>query len=270
MLWFHRLRNAVDYPLRQLVHWRRGGLRFRPEPKDDLWAHLPPDQASDAASREARLIDRYHLAAWREASTRHHWRLNLFYLELLERALTAAAATLPSPLTAVDIGPSHWFYVQGLHALLRWFQATAPRPLQLTAYEADPWRVYGDLRSRYDHALAHAAGLDGVAYRPTAFEPPDAGADLVLLLFPFVFPRDHLRWGLPQRLFDPLTLLRAAWSTVRPGGTLLIVNQGAAEHACQRERLAACDIPLTAALAHESPLFQHKLVRHALVARRES
>ncbi len=267
MDFFHTLRNAVDYPLRQLFRWRRRGLRFRNEPKDHLFDHLPPAQQLAAETIEARLRRTYHLAALREDSTRQNYRINLFYLELLERACDEAGVSLPDPVRAVDIGPSHWFYVQGLYALLRHYQSPADRAVDLTAYEADAWRVYRDLRSRLDHAVAHRRDLPA-RYLPEAFVPQPGGWDVVLLLFPFVFRRDHLRWGLPRRLFDPRRLLESAWASVAPGGALWIVNQGEAEHQAQRASLEALGIPVAAALAHESLLYHHDLVRHALVARR--
>ncbi|MBL8056826.1 MAG: hypothetical protein JNK29_09015, partial [Anaerolineales bacterium] len=199
-MFLHRFRNAVDYPLRELFRWRRPGLRLRNGPKHALFAHLPAEQRVQAEAAADRLLTHYPLRYLHDHSPADNYRENLFYLELLERALNAAHPALPDTLTAGDIGPSHWFYAQALYALWAGWDrpAAAPRAVTLTAFEADAFRVYGDLHSRWDHAQAHRQGLpdDRVRYEPRAFVPAPAAYDALTLLFPFVFESDHLQWGL--------------------------------------------------------------------------
>lgn len=266
-MFLHRLRNALDYPLRELFRWRRPGLRVRNEPKHALFARLPAEQRVQAEATADRFLAHYPLRYLHDHSRAADYRENLFYLELLERALNAARPVLPDPLTAADIGPSHWFYVQALHALwMAW--GGAQRGVTLTAYEADAFRVYADLYSRWDHAQANLAGLpaDRVRYEPRAFTRQPAAFDAVTMLFPFVFERDHLEWGLPGRLFQPADLLADAWASLKPGGVLIIINQGEAEHHAQRQSLEALAIPVAAAFRHDSLLFRYDLPRYGLVA----
>ena len=262
-----RLRNAIDYPLRQFFRWRRGGFVPRAGAKLDLFADLSPADQLDARNREARLFKQYHLAEFERVSSPGNYRENLFYVEMLEAALERGGAVLPDPLLAADIGPSHWFYIQGLAALLRWWNCPSGRSIQLEGFEADPYRVYADLRSRFDHAAGHLRGLDCAAYLPRAFTAQPGRFHLILMLFPFVFEKDHLEWGLPGSLFRPEALLSAAWDSLAPGGTLVIVNQGEAEHERQRERLLAAGITPAAAFRQDPLLYSYPYERFVLVAR---
>jgi hypothetical protein len=272
---FSALRNALDYPLRQYFHWRRRGLQFRNEAKDHLFAHLPPEARPLAEATAGRLLKAYHLQPLFYHSPAENYRENLFYLELLESALQRAQAALPPVINAADVGASKWFYVQALCALLKWWQPVtaealpeAGRTVTLSGFEADAYRVYVDFYSRYDHALAHVRGLENAHYVPHAFERQPGAFQFVTQLFPFIFLRDHLKWGLPRPLFAPERLLAEAWASVAPGGLLVIVNQGEAEHAAQRSLLQSVGIPIAAAYCHESLLFRYDLLRYVLVARR--
>lgn len=264
----HIIRNAIDYPLRRFFHWRRRGLRLFTEPKEGLFNPLPPEDRLRAERLASRLLIDYQLDYLYTHSRADNYRENLFYLELILRALDAADSPLPSPLAAADIGPSHWFYVHALHAALSRWRSDPPRSLWLTAYEADAYRVYGDLYSRFDHALAHMAGLENVNYLPHAFASQPNRFNVITLFFPFVFVRDHLEWGLPQSHFAPGQLLRDAWASLESGGLLIIVNQGEAEHNAQIELLRAASIAPLAAFRHDSLLYQYDLPRFVITARR--
>jgi hypothetical protein len=267
--------NALDYPLRQRFRWRRRGLQFKNESKDRLFKRLPAEAQTLAQTTANRLLESYHLQRLFYHSRAENYRENLFYLELLESALQRARATLPPVIHAADIGVSKWFYVQALCALLQWWQPVAGEPVPeegravtLSGFEADAYRVYADFYSRYDYALAHLRDLEAARYIPNRFERQPGAFQFVTLLFPFVFLRDHLKWGLPRSMFAPEHLLDEAWASVAPGGLLVIVNQGEAEHAAQRDRLQKAGIPVTVAFCHESLLFRYDLLRYVLVARR--
>lgn len=274
------LRNAIDYPLRQFFRWRRRGLRFKNEPKGKLFARLPDEARPLALATANRLLNEYHLQRLYHNSRVENYCENLYYLELLESALQRARVSLPSILLAADLGPSQWFYVQALYALLKWWrpvvapaeaEAALPaegRTLTLTGFEADAYRVYWDFYSRYDYALAHMRQLEGVQYQPQKFARQAGAFHFISMLFPFVFLEDHRKWGLPEPLFDPEQLLADAWASLAPGGLLVIVNQGEAEHEVERAMLQVAGIKPLAAFCHESLLFQYDLRRYVLVAQR--
>ena len=262
-----RLRNQVDFPLRRAIALRRRGLSFRNQPKGGLYDYLPAEQRKEALSLAARLRRDYHLDDFYAASTALNYRENLYYLHLLEQAFLRSDLELPAPVTVADIGPSHWFYVQALYAFLRWQRSPAGREVDLTAYEIDAYRVYTDLYSRYDHALAHMRSLPGTRYLAQAFTAQPGHFHLVLALFPFIFEGDHLEWGLPHALFAPRRLQQQAWDSLSPGGVLVIVNQGLEEHQAQQALLQEIDVQPVAAYQHVSTLYDYDLPRYVLVSR---
>lgn len=268
-LYLHSFRNILDYPLRQLFHWRRHGLRFINEPKENLFCHLAEPDRSQTQTIATRLLKEYHLEGLISSSSRDNYRENLYYLSMLESAFNAIIPQFPDCLVAADIGSSHWFYVQALFSALKWWQAPCGRKIILTGFEGDAYRVYSDFHSRYDHALAHIGGLADVAYKPIAFITQPATFDIITLFFPFIFLPDHLEWGLPSSLFDPLSLLKDAWLSLKPDGLLFITNQGETEQQKQLELLNQAHIPVTASFPFESMLYQYDIPRFITIARRD-
>jgi SAM-dependent methyltransferase len=264
------LRNVLDYPLRQRIRLRRPGLHFHNEGKDALFDDLSAHDSQQAEEVANHLRDIYHLEPLYANSSVTNYRENLYYLELLEKALESASPDWPLKVDAADIGPSSWFYVQAYYALLRWWKHETGREVHLTGFEIDAYRVYADFRSRYDHALAHLHDLPGVHYLAQPFERQPTKYDLITELFPFVFLPDHLNWGLPQTLFYPQKLLESAWQSLKPGGVLILINQGEEEHNAQVKMLKELDILPIAAFRHDSTLFHYDLPRFALVVRNGS
>ena len=258
---FGQLHNAIDYPLRQLFRWSRGGLRWRNESKAEVYAQNPA-----AATEAQRLLQSFDLAHFSRHSQARNYRENLYYLALIERALSRATTPSVGWTRVADIGASDWFYVHALYAFLR----RSHQAPTLIGYEADAYRVYNDLHSRQDYAQAHMRGLpdDRVVYEPRAFVAQPAALDLVTLFFPFVFERDHMAWGLPRGLFRPQSLLSAAWSSLQPGGALVIVNQGTDEHERQRAMCAEIGIDVIDGARFESPLFHYPIPRFFLCAQK--
>lgn len=259
------VRNAVEHPLRQLIRWQRGTPCFPNESKQGLFAHLPANEQKLADDIARLLYSDFHLQHSHGNSSANNYRLNLFYLEMLERALSEAGPKIPQTIHAADIGPSDWFYVQALYAALKWWNNPTGRNVRLTGYEADAYRVCANLFSRYDLARGYMTGLEEVRYIPCKFTRQPGEFDLITMFFPFVFLRDHLTWGLPLRRFNPVGLLRDAVASLKPGGVLVIVNQGKAEHLAQRDMLLAEDVQTAVAFQHPSCLYHYDIVRYVLV-----
>lgn len=267
--WLVDLRNRADYSLRQRIGWRRSGLRFKNQPKDGLFQRLPPPLRQKYENRATALEKTYLLTGLRENSSADNYLENLYYLDMLEKALEASGKALPGELSAADIGCSSWFYVRALAALLRRWESPAGRIITLEGFEADPYRVYADFHSRMDHAAAHLQGLEGAVYHPGPFTRQPERYHLITMLFPFVFIDDALRWGLPAALHRPEDLLAVASASLKPGGLLIVINQGAEEHARQRQMLEQAFLPVVAAYRHEPLFYSYETDRYVLVSARE-
>lgn len=257
-----RLRNSVDFPIRQAVRWRRRGCRLPGEPKDDLF---PPE----ALPEVERLVRSYHLEDWERQSGRTDFAASLFYLQMLERALRESGSRLPDgAVTALDAGCGDWFYVQGLYSLLRHYGTEQPRQVALDGVEVDAYQLYAGFYSRCDWALACAERCEGARYLPRDIRTYQRQVDVAFLLFPFLFARDLRRWGLPARYLRPAELLTHVWDLVKPGGLLLIANLGPAERAEQHRLLQEAGLQIVWWSVHVSPLFSYRQERYVTVVSR--
>lgn len=258
--------NRMDYALRQRFRWQRGVLKIINEPKVNLFAGLPPEQRQSAQTSAERMLHQYQLEQFYAHSRAENYRENLYYLALLEHSFEVAQIHLGEKISAGDIGVSSWFYVQALYAFLKWYDSPEGRLVNLTGYESDAYRVYADFRSRYDHAKTYIQGLPGVVYEPINFHPQVNHFDILFMLFPFVFLRDHLKWGLPKEQFNPVDLLTAAWLSLKDEGILFLVNQGIEEHQAQKDLFERAAIPIYTTFRFESPLYHYDLERYVIVA----
>ncbi|MEB3329427.1 MAG: hypothetical protein VKQ33_09375 [Candidatus Sericytochromatia bacterium] len=237
----------LDFPVRSRLRWRRGTPRLPHEPKAGLFT---PEGQAEAD----RLVGRYGLEAWAEASGRGAFECSLIYLQMLERAFEAGAVALPDRLEAVDIGPGDWFYVRAEHAFLTRWGTAEPRHVSLDGVELDAWRLYLDLRTRADWAGAYLGDLPDVRYLPADGITYNRPVDVALLFFPFLFMADHRAWGLPRKLLRPEALLAHLVGRLKPGGLLFIANQGSAERELQHRLLAASGLTVRWWDRYASPL----------------
>jgi hypothetical protein len=257
------LRNLVDYPLRRRLKVRRPVRNVTPAGLDDAL-----DVLQEEDQREARrLIWSYKLRELTDRGTRRDILENLFYLDMIVTALAGANVQLPAErVTAVDVGVGHWFYVHALFAVLREWRAPRTREVELLGFETDPYRVYDDGHSRSDWATWHLRGLPQALYVPEDARRWEIPADVAFMLFPFVFATDADKWGLPRTVFQPVDLLLHVWRGVKPGGALIVANQGRDEADEQKRLFAKAAIQPTWGIRVGSPFFRYKEPRFVYVA----
>ncbi|HEY3082365.1 MAG TPA: hypothetical protein VGM69_20965 [Chloroflexota bacterium] len=257
------LRNLVDYPLRSRLKIRRpvrsvaaAGLNGALDLLD------PPDR------REARrLIGHYGLEGIAARGTRRDVLENLFYLDLFRAAFGNGGVRLPrGRVEAVDAGVGHWFYLHALAGALRRWGTRGERELRLLGFEADPYRMYGDGHTRADWAAWHLQGVADALFVPEDVRRWRTTADVAFVLFPFVFVTDADRWGLPRTMFRPLDLLSHVWRGVRPGGALVVANQGRREADEQGRLFELAGIEPRWSARFASPFFRYREPRYVWVA----
>lgn len=223
--------NALSFGIRRTLRWSRGRPELWQEPKDNLFAYLPPAARASAEAREADLRARHGLEPLKALSTASLYRKNLYLIECLEKAAEGLAppGDPARPLRALDVGSQDWHYVFGLE---RWLRRPSGLPV-LTGIEMDGHGVYPDFHSRKDYAEAYAAqtGNPEVRYRVQDFlRSGDREQDLVTIFYPFVTRYAILLWGLPLHHFLPERMVEKAAEAIRPGGWLLVFNHTEEEH----------------------------------------
>lgn len=260
--WLHWLRNEMDFQIRNRIALRRGPLPLPGEEKDGLFP-------AEALPEVERLVATYGLERWQARSGRRDFAASLFYLQMLERALTEASVSLPDPLRVLDAGPGTWFYAPVLHGLLTRYGTRNPRQVALDGVELDAFALHAGFRSTHDLADAYIQGIDGVRYLPGDVRAYRQPVHLAVLLYPFLFATDLRGWGLPRRYLRPAETLGHAATLVEPGGWLLIANQGEEERREQHRLLAEAGLTVRCWFVHESALFRYRPERYVTVVETE-
>jgi len=260
---FWSFRNRIDFTLRNWVHWHRRGLTLEKRPTERVFKHLTAEQKEAAQKVEASLLRRYDLKDVAERGGSENYCINLYYLNLLETTFNQINYCMPDPIMAADIGCSSWFYVRALVAFLERWKSERRRQVQLIGYEVDAFQPYLNFYTRYDYALAYKAACLNADYVSAPFQCQPGRFDLIFQFFPFIFERNHLEWGLPGNLFSPLALLSAAWDSLKPGGVLLVTNQGIKEHEAQLNLFKQVGITADITLRVSSPVYHYKMDHYA-------
>lgn len=258
--------NAVKFRIRRLSKKQRGKRSEHRESKKDLFSHLDKSEQKKTLDYALELKEQFRLDSFWDKTSKDNLRFNLFYIEMFDKALTLSAPRLPEIIATADIGSSNWPYIQGLHSVIKWWRSSAGRQLQLTGFEQDPYRINPDYYSCLDHAQGHMDGLKDVRYIPKKFSAQTNQYHLVTIILPFVFLEDHLKWGLPSHSFKPNHLLKYAWKSLKPGGVLIIINQGREEHLAQRKIMLLEEIEPLVGFPHDSTFYAFDQIKHVLVS----
>lgn len=219
---------------------RKRGLREDP-------AALFGNLDAEALQRLQTLQQRYRLSDWPRLCVAMEYRENLTLLDLLDRHVPPPAAGA----RGLDVGCRNFSYLPALSAFSggRWDGS------ELDAH-ARYWN--GLTRRAYGEWMARQRA--GCRYLPGSVLHWRDRYDLIVWLLPFVVEEPLQWWGLPQRFFQPLVLLRHVHGLLQPGGTLLIVNQGEAEADVQQALLDHAGLQATALGELQSPFspFRHR------------
>lgn len=234
---FQRWRREFDWWAQNRLTWSPPAPAPRPFAADDL-AHM-----LDPIARQAmRTLQRNHdLTAWNGLLDRHGYHLNLYILDTCQRYFNAPAADGP----ALDIGCKDWDY---LPALAAW------RGTAWDGVEIDAHRRHVNLVTRRAYGERMAKAFPGSRYLPRPLQAIQQRYSLMTWFLPFVLPEPLRHWHLPERLFQPQTMLEHAWGLLLPGGCLFIINQGEEEAAAQAGLFSCLDLPAETLGEIESPL----------------
>jgi len=155
---------------------------------------------------------------------------NLYTTDILEKLLYKSQK---NEIKILDIGCKNWFYAKGEYNFFK----NLYEKIQLDGVEIDAHRLYSNFYSRYEVAKFYIKNLENVNYIAGNLLNIYEKYDFIIWFLPFVTINPHKYWGLPKKLFMPETLLKHAYSLLKPNSQMLIVNQGSNEAQIQKQML---------------------------------
>lgn len=245
---FQNIKNNIDFFLRQHLKLSRKNYFEENESKEGLFI------AREILEKEKYLYEKYNLDYLKKNSTRQNYLENLYTIDLLDRYFPPH----PQPLSHKERGGKNDFYLNTLNVLdlgcKNWFYFKAEysffkkhcKNLFLDGIEIDGNRLYSNLYSRAEVAKFHINNLRG-KYIIGDFLQHNKMYDCIIWILPFVFEEPLIKWGLPIKYFQPSKMLLHAYNSLKPNGTIFIMNQGEEEYEAQKslcEKLNISYIPL--------------------------
>lgn len=208
--WLRSQALALRFALSRRLRWRRPGYV-------ETAAGELSGLESAVAARIEQLRARYG-CCYELRYHRLHSLENYLYLDLLDRLRAAVGVGWPDGGDWLDVGSKHFWYAPVLQASLR--------PASLVGVEIEGYRIYADGHSRHDYAQYYLAELPHVRYLVQDVMDWRQPVDGISCFYPFLLPGTVLAWGLPVTVLRPRALFAHLADCLRPGGHLLMVNQG--------------------------------------------
>lgn len=246
------LKNNIDFFLRQRLSFSRKNYFEQNEDKEGLFE-------GDVAEREKFLLEKYDLEALKSNSTRQNYRENLYLLDILDKYLASnLSATQPLSSSAIlDIGCKNWSYAKAEYAFFKKYCQN----LQLDGIELDANRLYSNFFSRKEAAKFYTKGMN-TNYIEGDFLKHSGEYDFIIWILPFVVENPLIKWGLPLKYFQPEEMLKKAYDLLKEGGSMLILNQGEAEHEAQIKLCEELKIKYTTFGEVKSDFMNYNIERH--------
>ena len=196
------------------LRWRRGHYREK-----------PASELVDLNAAQRRRIDELtarYAVHFEQRFDRNNALENYTYLDLLDQLRASfGEADWPLARAVLDVGSKNFYYAAVLQAALC--------PKTLTGLELEGYRIYPNLHSRHDYAMAYIRDLPDTRFVVGDVREYREPAELITCFYPFVFADTHVAWYLPLRVFDPPGQFAAMARLLKPGGQLLLCNQGEEE-----------------------------------------
>jgi len=283
---FENLKNNIDFFLRQRLAFSRKNYSEANEYKEGLFQ-------DETLEREKFLTDKYDLDYLKSNSTRQNYLENLYLIDILDKylapycpppeflELVPRSEILSSPsrgevispnlstihpfaLSTIDIGCKNWFYAKGEYFFFKKYC----KNLKLDGIEIDANRLYTNFYSRKEVAKFYTKGLENVNYIEGDFLNHNAEYAYMIWILPFVVEEPLLKWGLPLKYFRPEEMLRKAYDSLKNDGSMVILNQGKAEHEAQIKLCEKLNISYTTFGEVKSEFLHYNIERHLMIIKK--
>lgn len=220
------LRHLFWYGVSERVRWSRGTVRETPALR---LAGLTAEQTQRIAALRSRYQVQFELRM-NQATALNNYE----YLDLLDRAWSAAAATPPSGGVLCDVGCASFWYAATLQAFFA--------PKRITGVEVEGHRLFRDGHARIDYASGYLADFPDASFVVLDYRDHEMPADVITAWFPFVTPAAILAWRLPLTLLEPRELFARVARNLNAGGLFVMVNHGSREAALAADYCSAAGL----------------------------
>ena len=181
-----------------------------------------------------------------EATSRNNYE----YLDILDRAWAHSGLARPRGGILCDVGCASFWYAATLHTFFH--------PQELVGVEVEGHRLFRDGRTRIDYASGYVADLGNARFLVADYVTCQLPADVITAWFPFLTPAAILAWRLPLSLLAPARLFGRIYGNLRPGGLLVMVNQGVEEELMAHQLCNAANLRLLHRSAEQGVLSGHR------------
>lgn len=277
--------NQVQWSLRNFLTWAPGTYREPTGQKLDGSKHPLAQLPTEVRDPAESLLTRYGLAELPQRASTARLMETLTYLDWLDGMAQTAPewfqlaqnsqsnpedVKIQLPLRWLDVGAKNWAYVEALAAFL---QTRQGQSFQLDGVELDPHRRYTNWQTRGQAAQTFCQAIPQATYHTGDIQDWRQPADIISLFLPFVFVEPHLAWGLPLDYFQPSALLNHVLSLLKPGGVLIVVNQGEVEAQAQAELFQTANTQNTLEIQNlgqlTAPFMNYQHPRHGWLCRKK-
>lgn len=248
---FENIKNNLDFFLREKFAFSRKNYSEPNESKENLfnkdWLY----------ERENYLLDKYDLTELKSSSTVENYLQNLDLINLFDKYINIE---FKDNLNVLDLGCKNWFNAPADYLFLK----KQCKKLNLDGIELDSNRLYSNFFSRREAAKFYTRNIKGARYVHANFLDTRNIYDYIIWVLPFVVKDPLIKWGLPQKYFQPQKMLLHAYNSINTGGKIFIFNQGEAEFQVQKELCDTNNLPYTAIGCVENDFYTYPK-RHLLI-----
>jgi hypothetical protein len=222
---FQDFKNNIDFFIRKYLNFSRKNYFIKNESKENLF------NSEILKIKESFLMKKYQLDFLKNNSSTQNYLENLYLIDILDKYLEIKPQ---ETLNILDIGCKNWFYAKGEYFFFKKFSEN----LFLKGIELDSNRLYTNFYTRKEVAKYHIQNLKGVDYIEGDFLEQNNQFNYIIWILPFVVKTPLIKWGLPEKYFQPEKMLKHAFKSLSPNGKLFIINQGFAEY---EEQIKFCE-----------------------------
>jgi len=212
-----KLKSEFNWKLKSLLTFSLPVFKRKIRHPQQILKSLP----KAASDRFGYLGLRYNTHIWTRVCSKSEFRESLYVLDILDRYLPRSEIRT----RCLDIGSRKWSYLPGLCSYTQ---------TPWDGVEIDAYQRYITLDTRRAHAEYMLTAYPDSRYISGSVLKLSGSYPLITWFLPYISEESFDASHLPERYFQPETLLRHALSLLAPKGRMIILNQGEKERDLQQ------------------------------------